>query len=64
MYNPNLSVTEMIILITSQSIYLLDRRCNLKSRYNIEDLSEIILVKANPSFFAMSFLQGLPPLIL
>ena len=45
MYTPNLSVTEMIIIITSQSIYMLDRRCNLKSRYSVEDLSEIILVK-------------------
>ena len=64
MYNTNLSVTEMIILITSHSIYVIDRRCNLKSRYNIDDLSEIILVKANPCFFALSFLHGLAPLIL
>ena len=64
MYNANLSVTEMVILITAQSIYVLDRRCNLKSRYNIDDLSEIILVKANPCFFALSFLHGLAPLVM
>ena len=64
MYTADLSVTEMIILVTSQSIYMLDSRCNLKSRYSIEDLCEIILVKQNPCFFALSFLHGLAPLIL
>ena len=64
MYTPDLSVMEMIIIVTPQSIYLLDCRCNLKSRYSIDDLSEIILVKSNPSFFALSFLHGLAPLVL
>jgi len=54
----------MVILITNQSIYLLDRKCNLKSRHEIKELAEIILVKANPSIFALSFYNGLPPLIL
>ena len=64
MYNSSFTVTEMIILITSQSIYLMDRKCNLKSRSEIKDLREIILVKANPCFFALSFTNGLPPLVL
>ena len=64
MYNAALSVTEMIILVTSQSIYMLDTRCNLKSRHSIEDLSEIILIKSNPCFFALSFVNGQVPLIL
>ena len=53
----------MIILITAQSIYILDRLCNMKSRYEIKFLTEIILVKANPCFFALSFSNG-PPLVL
>ena len=63
-YDPSLNVTEMIILISSLSIYLLDRRGNLKVRYSITDLKEIILVKANPCFFALSFSRDLPPLIM
>ena len=54
----------MIIMITTNSIYILDRFSNLKTRYEIKDLFEIILVKANPCFFALSFSHGLPPLVL
>ena len=64
MYNANFNVTEMIIFITSQSIYLMDTKCNLKSRTDIKDLREIILVKANPCFFALSYSNGSPPLVL
>lgn len=64
MYNANFNVTEMIIFITSQSIYLMDTKCNLKSRTDIIDLREIILVKANPCFFALSYSNGSPPLVL
>ena len=64
MYNPDMSVREMIIMITQNSIYMLDSRAELKSQYSIGDLSEFILVKANPSIFAMSFTNGKAPLIL
>mmetsp|Transcript_36864 Transcript_36864/g.48427 ORF Transcript_36864/g.48427 Transcript_36864/m.48427 type:complete len:114 (+) Transcript_36864:870-1211(+) len=64
MYKPSFETEEMVVLVTSSSIYLLDRKCNLKSRYELKDLAEIILVKANPAIFALSFLLGLPPLIL
>ena len=63
-YKPSFQTDEMVILITSQSIYLLDTKCNLKTRYELKELAEIILVKANPSIFALSFFNGLPPLIL
>ena len=59
-----MSVREMIIMITQNSIYMLDSRAELKSQYSIGDLSEFILVKANPSIFAMSFTNGKAPLIL
>ena len=64
MYKPSFELEEMVILVTSSAIYLLDRRCNLKTRYELKDLSEIILVKANPSIFALSFSSGQAPLIL
>jgi hypothetical protein len=54
----------MFILITSSALYLLDLRCNLKTRIEIKDLREVILVKSNPCFFALSFKNGIPPLIL
>ena len=54
----------MIVLVTSSALYLLDRRCNLKTRIDIKDLRKIILVKTNPCFFALSFRYGIPPLIL
>jgi len=63
-YNSKFNMTEMIILITSSSLYLLDRKCNIKSRVDLADLREIILVKANACMFALSFAKGLPPLIL
>ena len=53
----------MIILITAQSIYILDPLCNMKSRYEVKYITEIILVKANPCFFAISF-ENAPPLVL
>ena len=57
-YDTNLTPTEMVILITRRSIYLLDSRCNIKSRIDISSLCEFILVKASPSFFAMYFLYS------
>ena len=64
MYDTSLTATEMIIMITNKNIYLLDCRCNIKRRIDISSLSDIILVKANSSFFALSFLYGQAPLIL
>ena len=58
MYDTQLQATEMIILVTPKSIYLLNSRCNLKVRYKIEDLVEIIHVKVDPSFLALSFDKG------
>ena len=58
MYDPKMEVTEMIILVTAQSIYMLDNQCNLKTRRELKDLAEIIQVKANPCFFALSFVAG------
>lgn len=54
-YKPNFATDEMVILITTQAIYILDRKCNLKTRYELRELREIILVKASPSVFALSF---------
>ena len=64
MYDTKLNQTEMIIMITNKSIFLLDCRCNIKRHIEIKNLSQIILVKANPSFFTLSFLYGEAPLIL
>ena len=64
MYNTNLTATEMIILITKKSIFLLDSLCKFKSRHDLASLSDIILLKASPSFFALSFMHGQAPLIL
>ena len=57
-FDTSLTSTEMIIMITRKSIYLIDSRCNLKNRYNLSSLSEVILIKAHPSFFALSFTGG------
>ena len=62
-YNPKLEVTEMIILVTSSAIYILDRRCNLKRRIEIKQLTEIILNKSNPCILGLSF-NSVPPIIL
>jgi hypothetical protein len=42
------------------TIYILDKDGNLKSRYKINDLKEVILVRQNPLFFALSFKSGIP----
>lgn len=55
----------MILMITAKSIYLLDHQCTLQSRSELKDLAEIILVKASPCYFALSFAAGTyAPLIL
>lgn len=64
MYKPSLESVEMIILVTSAAIYLLDQDCNLVTRDELVDLSEIILANTNPSIFALTFRSGLYPLVL
>ena len=63
-YDTNLNGTEMIIMITRKSIFILVSRCNLKMRYELASLADVILIKANPSFFALSFRDKKPPLVL
>lgn len=63
-YDTSLNGTEMIIMITRKSIYILDSRCNLKMRYELANLGDVILIKAHPSFFALCFLDNKPPLVL
>ena len=50
---------ELIILVTSEMLYLFDRNCNLKCRQRLANLSEIVLVKANPCIVALLFDKGL-----
>lgn len=63
-YNPKLQVSEHIICVTSQAIYLLDLKSNLEVRIEIRDLSEIILIKKNPCIFALVFKKGIASLVL
>ena len=51
-------------MINEYSIYVLDQRGCMDKHYKLEDLIEIILVKADPSFLALSFREGVHPLIL
>ena len=62
-YDATFRTKEFIIVITSGRLYLLDTKCHLKYRQELADCTQIIKVKANPSFFALVFSQG-PPLIL
>ena len=63
-YDTGLTSTEMIIMITLKSIYLIDNRGILVNRYNLSILKELFLIKAHPSFFALTFFGGWPPLVL
>ena len=63
-YNTKLDVSEVIMLVTKGAIYILDINCNLLQRYEIQYLSQIILVKSNATFMALTFTQGLKPFIL
>ena len=54
----------MIIMVNAVSLYLIDRRGNLKTRIELKNLREIILVKSSPCFFALAFRQGIAPLVL
>ena len=49
---------ELLILDTSEMLYLFDTNCNLKCRQRLVNLREIILVKCNPSIVALSFDKG------
>ena len=64
MYDTCLQATEMMIMVTQKSIVLLNDKCKLYDRYAVRDLVEIIQVKADPSFLALSFTQGIQTLIL
>ena len=57
-YDAAFSSSELIILITSEMLYLIDTKCHLKHRQRLSDLYEIVLLKANPCFFALDFSGG------
>ena len=59
-YDYEFNITEMVLLITAKTIYVLDRNGEMKTRYSLEDLMEVIMVKSNPCFFALSFKEGIP----
>ena len=62
--NPRYKVTEHVICVTANAIYLLDLKCKLEERKLISDLKQIILIKKRPNIFALIFKQGIEPLIL
>jgi predicted ribosome-associated RNA-binding protein Tma20 len=57
-----LKVNNRIVIITSQSIFILDKRFQFVKRELIRDLSDVILIKTNASIFSLNFVSG-PPLL-
>ena len=50
-------------MITSHQLYLLDSKCSLSNYWSLDDLAQIILVRANPCFFALVFNSGAPVIL-
>jgi len=54
-FNPELKVTEFILLINHKSLYLIDKKGVSKGRHDLLKLRQIIMIKTNPCIFALSF---------
>ena len=63
-FNPELKVTEYILLINHKSLYLLDKKGVNKHRHDLPKLRQIIMIKTNPCIFALSFGGLSTPLLL
>jgi hypothetical protein len=53
----NLNITNYIIMITHNSLYLMDEKFqkNQIRRNELKNLRQIIMIKTNPCIFALSF---------
>ena len=62
-YDAEFRTKEYIVVITSERLYLLDIKCQLKYKLLLSECIQIIKVKSNASFFSLIFKSD-PPLIL
>jgi hypothetical protein len=55
-FNPELEPTELLILITNRSLFLMDKKnAFCQKRQELTKLRSIIMIRSNPCIFALSF---------